>query len=742
MAVIIDYNKSVYDNIDTLKNRLRNDQLDLQNYNKEAKEIYAAVFAMRTVVNASRNQKSTLKVKMDKAAYEAQFKALMEDKCFSDFVEKSGTEKINRWMGEGHGGKVEDEFRDYLKTVPRLSGTVPTHHMPKAKERIDSLNKELETKDATSADAVRIYSEIFKTRRSVGARHGEKKLLDVAINGNAYGKTPDFEKNKTFQAFVKDRGESLKQKTLKGHGGEAELMFRDYVAGLDKIPDDVPVPYMPTARQRVEAIQKKIKSEEFKSLSKEKKQSLYIELLSARASIGAERKKPTTLDRQLDAKNASAWATYWDKSKTLKTFLESNPNLARNAALSGHGGELEDKLKEHILNVDCIEDDVPKKYMPQAKERIEVLQKKIDSGAFRALPADEKVKVYAELLSTRNSVSAIRKDKDSLETQIDPAKKKAAYDIWVNNKSFQDYVKNNPEAATKAALSGHGGALEEGYRDYIKNLDHIPAGVPTPFLPDAKTRTEILQKKIKATNDPEKRYQLYKELMATRASVEAVRGDKHSLEKKVNAGKLNEVYNQLNKSNSMKNFLVKTDDAALRDAATGGHGGALDEKYTEYAAERTYVLGTVPAGVPERFRPTPSQMMQKYREKLKAAAKGKSAAWFSSNQVKIKQKTAEMLYLAQLEKKYPTEKEKLAQMNHDTMQAGVQKIMEDPKFGNMFASMGERQALQKASANDLSPLVEAYEKAYAPPAQQPQPQPQVQPQPQQNIQDPNRQIQP
>lgn len=720
MAVIIDYNKTVYENIDILKNRLKNGQLDFQNYEKEAKEIYAAIFALRTAVNAGRNKTSTIKVKTTKEEYEAQYKALMADKNFGDFVEKNGTDKINKWMAEGHGGKTEEEFQAYLQTTPRLTPTVPFRYMPQSKERIEKLQEELKDKDPQSADAFRIFSEIFKTRRAVGAVHGQKKKLEATVKGENYGKTPDFDKCETFKKFVKERGDSLKDLALKGHGGEAEHMFRDYVAGLDKIPDDVPPQYMPTARQRTEALQEKIKSEEFRSLSKEKQQALYIELLSARASIGAERKKPATLDRALEAKNASAWATYWGKSKTLRTFLESNPTIARKAALSGHGGELEDKLKEHILNMEHIEGDVPKQYMPQGKERIEVLQKKIGSAAFRSLSADEKAKVYAELLATRNSVDAVRKDKDSLEEQIDPAKMKKAYDIWANNKSFQEYVKNNPEAAAKAALSGHGGALEDSYRDYVKNLDHIPAGIPTPFLPDGKERLEILQKKIKATNDPNKRHQLYKEMMATRASVEAVRNDKHSLEKKVNAGKLNEVYDQLNKSNSVKNFLTKTDANTLRSAAIGGHGGALEESYQTYAVNRTYNLGTVPSGVSERYRPTPSQMMQKYRKELADVMKGKSPAWFTQNSAKIKQKTAEMLYLSQVESKYPGIREKQAQMSHDAMQAGVQKIMEDPKFKNMFTALGPQQAMQKAAAASLSPLMSAYQKAPgAAPVQQP-----------------------
>ena len=735
MAVIIDYNKSVYDNIDVLKNRLKNDQLDYQNYDKEAKEIYAAIFAMRTVAGAGRNQKNSLKVKMDQAAYEAQYKALMEDKCFSDFVEKSGTDKINKWMDEGHGGKAEDEFKEYLKDAPRLTGTVPARHMPPARERIEKLNKELEKKDPKSADAVRIYSEIFKARRSVGALHGDKKRLEANINAEAFGKTPDFENNKTFQAFVRDRGESLKQIMLKGHGGLAEHMFRDYVAGLDKMPDDVPFQYMPTAKQRTETLQQKIGSEAFKTLSKDKQQEIYFELLAARSSIGAERKKPATLDRHLDSKNTAAWVAYWKKSKTLKNFLDSNPTVAKKAASSGHGGELEDKLKDYILELDHIENDVPKQNMPEGKKRIEKLQEKIKGADFKKLGPEEKAKVYAELLATRFSVEAVRKDDDSLEKPVDPARLNSAYGVWTKNKSFQEYIKNNPEAAQKAATSGHGGALEDGYREYIKNLDHIPAGVPAPFLPDAKTRTEILQKKIKATNDPEKRYQLYKELMATRASVEAVRGDKSSLEKKLNAGKLNEVYDQLNKSNSVKNFLTKTDAATLMNAATSGHGGELDEKYTAYAVDRTYTLGTVPAGVPERFRPTPSQVMQKYQKQLAAAAKGKDVNWFNANSMKIKKKAAEMLYLSQVERKNSSEQEKLAEMSHDAMQAGVQKIMEDPKFGNLFNDLGSRNALQLASAKNSNLLLDAYQKAPgAPePQAQPQPQPQLQPgQPEQN----------
>ena len=275
MAVIIDENQTVLENIDVLKDRLKNGQLDYQNYEKEAKEIYASIFALRSSVNAERNKKSTLRYTPKKEVFDQQKKDLLEDKNFDAFVKKHGTEKINQWIAGGHGGAVEAEYQEYLKTSPRLSEKTPKRYMPSAKERIDSLQKELKNKDSQSADAFRIYAEIFRARRSVGALHSDKSRLEANISGENYGKAPDLEKNETFKKFAKEKGEELKALALKGHGGEAEKQFRAYVTNLDHVPTDVPKPYGPTALERTEALQKKMKSADFNALPQEKKQALY-----------------------------------------------------------------------------------------------------------------------------------------------------------------------------------------------------------------------------------------------------------------------------------------------------------------------------------------------------------------------------------------------------------------------------------------------------------------------------------
>ena len=73
-----------------------------------------------------------------------------------------------------------------------------------------------------------------------------------------------------------------------------------------------------------------------------------------------------------------------------------------------------------------------------------------------------------------------------------------------------------------------------------------------------------------------------------------------------------------------------------------------------------------------------------------------------------------MLYLSQVDSKYLTEKEKIAHMSHDSMQAGVQKILEDAKFDSMYTALGPRQAIQKAAGKNMAPLIEAYQRAPRP----------------------------
>ena len=738
MADYFDPAKTAYENIEKLKTRLKDGDLDFQKFEEESKKIYATIFALRIAVNSKEGSASSLKVKADQNVFKTNYDMLMKSEAFDAFIKEKGTDGINALIAKGHGGEAEKAFREHMMKTPRLGKELPARFMPTANVRIESLQKELESeKKADSEKAIRIYSEIFRARRSVGAQHKNsqnKNRLAMQIPGANYAITPDFEKSETFKTFVKEKGEDLKKLIGKGHGGEAERFYRDYVKELDHIPEDVPISYMPTAKDRIDALQEKIKSKEFEQYSEEKKNAIYTELYAARCCIGAERGKEKTLERYPDPKNLNAWVKYWNKSTTFQEFLKKDPKAIKDAATSGHGGAMEDKLKEHILNSDHIRDDTWKQYMPTAEDRTRSIQTLIDSKLFLNLSSEKKAEYYCELMATRQSVNAVRKDKKSLAPQLDPKKVSDLYDKWNKCETFKTYLSKNPIDAMKAATSGHGGALEDAFKDYVKNLDHIPADVPQGYLPTAEERLEVLQKKVKSTTDPKLRADLYKEMMATRMAAQAIRKTPSTLSKPVDPVKLNEAYEKLNKSKSLKNFLEKTPAAELKDAATAGHGGALEDKYTEYAVNRAYQLGKVPSGVPDRYRPTPDQLTKKFQTEIQSNLKTKDEKWFKDNSDQIRKETAALLYMKQVNAEKSTDVGRKSLMSHDKMEEGITKILTDPKFNNMYKELGPKKTAQLASQEKMTALVKKYQEAKGaePELQQPAPNNPV-------LQNPNRQ---
>ena len=89
--------------------------------------------------------------------------------------------------------------------------------------------------------------------------------------------------------FVKKLGQSeVKGCALKEDGGkELSAIFRKYVAGLDRIPEQCPRSTRPKAGTRVEQLKERMKNGEFDT--PEKKRSCLAELLGARKSVNAGR---------------------------------------------------------------------------------------------------------------------------------------------------------------------------------------------------------------------------------------------------------------------------------------------------------------------------------------------------------------------------------------------------------------------------------------------------------------------
>ena len=136
----------------------------------------------------------------------------------------------------------------------------------------------------------------------------------------------------------------------------------------------------------------------------------------------------------------------------------------------GHCGKLDDMLKKFAKEAKVGELDngeVMKRYMPTAKDRIEVLQdrlKKADTSIA------EKRKIVFEIIKIRNITRAVRKSKSSLERPIPDSDPNIGHslDVVLQHTSEENLNKLITPEIISAAASGHGGDMVEKLRENVK----------------------------------------------------------------------------------------------------------------------------------------------------------------------------------------------------------------------------------------------------------------------------------
>ena len=126
---------------------------------------------------------------------------------------------------------------------------------------------------------------------------------------------------------------------------------------------------------------------------------------------------------------------------------------------------MEDRIRSECCKVSA-EDmkEVPERFRPTAKERIEYLQKKLSKMAKNDRDGDEAKNILCEIAGIRAAVGAVRNHKASLEKPYDPeAAQKAAEQVQPAIDLMVGLARegNHPGSVAKAALAGHGGKLED-----------------------------------------------------------------------------------------------------------------------------------------------------------------------------------------------------------------------------------------------------------------------------------------
>ena len=110
----------------------------------------------------------------------------------------------------------------------------------------------------------------------------------------------------------------------------------------------------------------------------------FIRIMAARELADSDRGHAAKLNRKtLSAEEVDARATQMKKDPTFRAFIktlesdEKKLKSAISAAASGHGGGLDDMFKDYIKKQPACKlrnDSILKRYMPNAKERLEILQ--------------------------------------------------------------------------------------------------------------------------------------------------------------------------------------------------------------------------------------------------------------------------------------------------------------------------------------------------------------------------------
>ena len=196
-------------------------KLDLADY-------FAKIMAVRTRTNAKPNSPSTLSEKMTAAEIAETAKQIKETKGFQAFMQKldrneDAKKAAMKAAATGHGGGVEKQFREFLKTqsAGSLENEEPlARYMPTARERIEFLQQEAKEKLSRKTSVYDEAAEILAIRNMVKAERYQKKSLSGKIPAQGVNLKEEINKINT-QAFHRMMDDSdLKASITEGHGGD------------------------------------------------------------------------------------------------------------------------------------------------------------------------------------------------------------------------------------------------------------------------------------------------------------------------------------------------------------------------------------------------------------------------------------------------------------------------------------------------------------------------------------------
>ena len=387
--------------------------------------------------------------------------------------QKNGKETGNLLYGayvKGAPKRLEQRLKNGVDAI------TPKPYEPKeglspeeqAKRREDRVKK---NKKYADKKAMELIADLLSCRAVMqfDPNDKEKSVLEAAGIGE---KT-----DKTVMKYAPEFIESMPRKDLvkliqKGMDGSAlEAAFRQHIAQLDALPEGLPDTLRPTAKERIEALQRKIKSKE---TSAEQKRWFANEIIATREAVNAQRggagldsKVPDGIGELTETVEKNMQLIFRGTSHPEKEYSK----YILSAATSGHGGKMMETYQKNYglrINRLSMHEDLPQdlddRLMPTAKSRVEAMQVRL-RNAPNLYDADElteeAVKCLAGILAARENVDAKLGGK-GLENKLK--------DVQLLTKRTRELeealsVLDGQELDTlyQQALSGHGGKMKQTF---------------------------------------------------------------------------------------------------------------------------------------------------------------------------------------------------------------------------------------------------------------------------------------
>ena len=198
---------------------------------EDAIDLMTRMMAVRMAVNAERHTGKNLDRKLTEQQVNDAVNRLQKSKHFNDFLDayrghdERGMklqESVVDALEKGHGGRVEDLFRNYLRDLP--AGELDNrdrsigYFMPTAAERIESLQTQAKNK---KEDIEKETAEVIVLRNMLHAEKGKKSTLEKKIptDGDLKKDVKTLSGDPAFNALVNSKDAGIKKALTDGHGG-------------------------------------------------------------------------------------------------------------------------------------------------------------------------------------------------------------------------------------------------------------------------------------------------------------------------------------------------------------------------------------------------------------------------------------------------------------------------------------------------------------------------------------------